>query len=152
MSSPELYAGKPGPLPVEGDAETKIQGPPADASPGAADAPGARPADDASAAVSVLYVPGTALPKLGRYVNQVVEVRIAGKYLSTKNKEVHTRQIWGTDVYTDDSDVVAVCQHTGKIMLRPSPPVKLIGLSVFLKVPLPMFVRMSTLLLNDVHL
>jgi hypothetical protein len=40
-------------------------------------------------------------------VNKVIEVRIPSKFLSLRNKEVQRTQLWGTDVYTDDSDAVA---------------------------------------------
>jgi hypothetical protein len=79
----------------------------------------------AAANMSHLYRPGAVLPDLRPFLHQIVEIKIPVKYLSTRNKEVHclprliayemtfghwqirTRQIWGTDVYTDDSDVVA---------------------------------------------
>jgi hypothetical protein len=55
----------------------------------------------------VAYQPGCGMPELKGEVGKEIEIRVAAKYLSTKNKEVTTRQIWGTDLYTDDSDVVA---------------------------------------------
>jgi hypothetical protein len=36
-----------------------------------------------------------------------VEVRIASPYLTYDNIKVKRRELWGTDIYTDDSDVVA---------------------------------------------
>lgn len=40
-------------------------------------------------------------------MNKVIEVRIPSKFLTLRNKEVQRTQLWGTDVYTDDSDAVA---------------------------------------------
>ncbi|TPX48189.1 hypothetical protein SeLEV6574_g02175 [Synchytrium endobioticum] len=43
-----------------------------------------------------------------------IDVRIPAKYLSFKdNIAVDNMAIWGTDVYTDDSDVVAMAIHAG---------------------------------------
>lgn len=36
-----------------------------------------------------------------------MEVRIASPYLTYDNIKVKKRELWGTDIYTDDSDVVA---------------------------------------------
>lgn len=39
--------------------------------------------------------------------NSLLEVRIASTYLTYDNAKVRKRELWGTEVYTDDSDVVA---------------------------------------------
>lgn len=57
--------------------------------------------------MSIAYVPGGMMPKLQRYLGKIIEVRIPAKYLTVKNREVSSKQLWGTDVYTDDSDAVA---------------------------------------------
>lgn len=77
---------------------------------------------------SVIYHP-TATPKQGYSVthtllprfegkeNSIFQVRIPRRYLSEQQrKEVHRRRcVWGTEVYTDDSDVMAALIHLGKI-------------------------------------
>lgn len=50
------------------------------------------------------------------------QVHIPFEYLSTLNKSVRDRKIWGNEVYTDDSDPVCVLMHSGLIPLFPSPP------------------------------
>lgn len=47
---------------------------------------------------------------LDHYRHQVV---IAPEYMVGGNKQVKSRQLWGKDVYTDDSDLVAVLLHLG---------------------------------------
>ncbi|KAI3434832.1 hypothetical protein D9Q98_002887 [Chlorella vulgaris] len=42
-----------------------------------------------------------------------VEVRIPAHCLTSNNRHVRARQLWGTDVYTEDSDLVAVLMHCG---------------------------------------
>ena len=37
-------------------------------------------------------------------------------------RQVKLRQLWGTDTYTDDSDLVAVLVHTGHVKLKASAP------------------------------
>ena len=48
----------------------------------------------------------------------MLDVRIPAEATSTANQHLRTRQLWGTDVYTADSDLVAVLTHTG--YYRPS--------------------------------
>ena len=43
----------------------------------------------------------------------MVEVKIPSEHMVNKNLAVKATQLWGTDVYTDESDVVAVLMHTG---------------------------------------
>lgn len=50
-----------------------------------------------------------------------VEVRVPPKYLSTSNIAVQKRQLWGYEVYTDDSDIPCILQHTGNIALIAQP-------------------------------
>ena len=47
---------------------------------------------------------------------------LQAKYLTSGALPVKTRQLWGTDVYSDDSDLVAVLVHTGHVKLKASPP------------------------------
>lgn len=43
----------------------------------------------------------------------LVEVRIPADAASNQNRQVRARQLWGTDTYTSDSDVVAALMHQG---------------------------------------
>ncbi|KAG0499020.1 hypothetical protein HPP92_003711 [Vanilla planifolia] len=42
-----------------------------------------------------------------------LEIRIPVEYVTSTNRQVRGAQLWGTDVYTNDSDLVAVLMHTG---------------------------------------
>ncbi|KAF9362940.1 hypothetical protein BGX34_005218 [Mortierella sp. NVP85] len=59
------------------------------------------------------YEPALLLPSLEGRENSLVEVRIASPYLTYDNIKVKRRELWGTDIYTDDSDVVAMLIHAG---------------------------------------
>ena len=45
--------------------------------------------------------------------NDVFEVRIPAECTVSTNRQVRGHQLWGTDVYTSDSDLVAVLMHCG---------------------------------------
>jgi hypothetical protein len=51
-----------------------------------------------------------------------VEIRIPADLATTSNRQIRGRQLWGTDVYTDDSDIVAVLMHTGYYTPTATPP------------------------------
>lgn len=53
-------------------------------------------------------------PYLKYYINSLVDIKISHKDLIA-NENVYKRSIWGTDVYTDDSDIVAMLYHCGII-------------------------------------
>ncbi|KAI7824630.1 histone deacetylation protein Rxt3-domain-containing protein [Gamsiella multidivaricata] len=59
------------------------------------------------------YEPSLLLPDMQGKENSLLEVRIASSYLTYDNIKVKRREIWGTDIYTDDSDVVAMLIHGG---------------------------------------
>ncbi len=42
-----------------------------------------------------------------------VQVKVHERNVSVNNVEVKARHLWGCDVYTDDSDVVAALMHCG---------------------------------------
>ena len=42
-----------------------------------------------------------------------LQVRIPAHCLTSNNRHVRARQLWGSDVYTEDSDLVAVLMHCG---------------------------------------
>ncbi|KAK9718798.1 hypothetical protein K7432_005244 [Basidiobolus ranarum] len=68
-----------------------------------------------------VYSPFKTLPILEGKENGLLEVRVPGIYLSFGNSKVRKQAIWGTDVYTDDSDVVAALVHSG-FYTPPLPP------------------------------
>jgi hypothetical protein len=41
------------------------------------------------------------------------QVRIPAHCLTHNNRQVRARQLWGSDIYTDDSDLVVVLMHAG---------------------------------------
>lgn len=51
-----------------------------------------------------------------------LEICILAEYVTATNRQVRGGQLWGTDIYTDDSDLVAVLMHTGYCRLTTSPP------------------------------
>lgn len=51
-----------------------------------------------------------------------LEIRIPAEHVTATNRQVRGGQLWGTDVYTDDSDLVAVLMHTGYCCPTASPP------------------------------
>ena len=44
------------------------------------------------------------------------------EYLTLANAMISDTKAWGTYIYTDDSDIVKVLGHSGKIALTDSPP------------------------------
>ena len=80
-------------------------------------------------AASVVYIPGAVLPTLTKYVGRLLDIRIACRYLSTRSKEVLTRQLWGgaDGYYTDDSDAVCLLIHSGLQVVRANPPADVSG-------------------------
>ncbi|KAF9570218.1 hypothetical protein EC968_002097 [Mortierella alpina] len=59
------------------------------------------------------YDPGVLMPAVQGKENSLLEVRVASSYLTYDNYKVKKREVWGTDVYTDDSDIVAMLIHSG---------------------------------------
>ncbi|KAJ6806273.1 DNA ligase 1 [Iris pallida] len=51
-----------------------------------------------------------------------LEIRIPAEYVTSSNRQVRGAQLWGTDVYTNDSDLFAVLMHTGYCRPMSSPP------------------------------
>lgn len=50
-----------------------------------------------------------------------LEIRIPAEHVSATNRQVRGGQLWGTDIYTNDSDLVAVLMHTGYCRTTASP-------------------------------
>lgn len=70
----------------------------------------------------IVYRPGETLSQLKEHLTsgpqgtaQKVEVRIPGQFVCSGNHKVRGRQMWGCDVYTSDSDLVAALMHCGYI-------------------------------------
>lgn len=53
-----------------------------------------------------------------------VQVRIASHFLTSNNRQVRSRQLWGSDIYTSDSDLVAVLMHFGYVHHTINQPVR----------------------------
>ncbi|CAG8593165.1 8029_t:CDS:2 [Acaulospora morrowiae] len=70
----------------------------------------------------LIYNPKEILPPLEFHENGLLEIWIPSKHLTWENMKVRNRFLWGTDVYTDDSDIVAVLIHTGLYNPLPPPP------------------------------
>ncbi|KZV39805.1 hypothetical protein F511_28730 [Dorcoceras hygrometricum] len=51
-----------------------------------------------------------------------LEIRIPAEHVTATNRQVRGGQLWGTDVYTVDSDLVAVLMHAGYCRPTASPP------------------------------
>mmetsp|Transcript_1480 Transcript_1480/g.4303 ORF Transcript_1480/g.4303 Transcript_1480/m.4303 type:complete len:325 (+) Transcript_1480:51-1025(+) len=53
-------------------------------------------------------------------MNEAVHAVVPGQYLVAPHKQrtLRLRQLWGTDVYTDDSDLLAVLVHTGHVSIQ----------------------------------
>ncbi|KAJ4768662.1 zinc finger CCCH domain protein [Rhynchospora pubera] len=51
-----------------------------------------------------------------------LEIRIPSEYVTSTNRQVKGAQLWGTDIYTNDSDLVAVLMHMGYCSPPSSPP------------------------------
>ena len=81
-----------------------------------------------------LYNPGFPWPDLSGYLTHMVEIRVGREFLSFNNKEVSNARLWGTDVYTSDSDIVAVIQHAGLMDLSQPIPEQYEGVAVYIRV------------------
>ncbi|KAI4347425.1 hypothetical protein L6164_008240 [Bauhinia variegata] len=66
----------------------------------------------------------TQMEKNGESSNNgpTLEIRIPAEHVTATNRQVRGGQLWGTDVYTYDSDLVAVLMHTGYCRPTASPP------------------------------
>lgn len=55
------------------------------------------------------------LPELRDYINCILTVRIPSYQINDlqNNKNYINRAIWGTDIYTDDSDILLILKHNG---------------------------------------
>lgn len=86
-----------------------------------------------------IYAPCTMAQVNESNVNTTIQALVPGQYLADAAalRSVRLRQLWGTDVYTEESDLVAVLVHTGHVALHadaPAPPL-LVTLAVCARQP-----------------
>lgn len=63
-----------------------------------------------------IYTPSNPVPCLDGKLNGILTIRIARQYFyKSENESIRKRALWGTDIYTDDSDIVAILLHTGRL-------------------------------------
>ena len=89
---------------------------------------------DKQAKEHFLYKPFYSLPDLTNYLGDIIEVRVAAEFLSSLNKAYVENRIWGSDIYTSDSDMVCVLQHSGIYNINDYTPTEIEGLSIYLRV------------------
>ena len=89
---------------------------------------------DKQAKERFLYKPFYSLPDLSPYIGEIIEVRVASEFLSSLNKAYVENRIWGSDIYTSDSDMVCVLQHSGIYNINDYTPTEIAGLSIYLRV------------------
>ena len=89
---------------------------------------------DKQAKEHFLYKPFYSLPDLTPYLGEIIEVRVASEFLSSLNKAYVENRIWGSDIYTSDSDMVCVLQHSGIYNINDYTPTEIEGLSIYLRV------------------
>ncbi len=61
-------------------------------------------------------------------------MKVASEFMSKSNKGYRDAHLWGSDIYTSDSDILAILQHTGMFTIKELPPSTIQGVSVFLRV------------------
>ena len=81
-----------------------------------------------------LYKPFYSLPDLTPYIGEIIVVRVASEFLSSLNKAYVENRIWGSDIYTSDSDMVCVLQHSGIYNINDYTPTEIAGVSIYLRV------------------
>lgn len=64
------------------------------------------------------YTPRPFLPSFTReYVNKLIKIKISSNnianFLNENSRRFQNNEIWGTDIYTDDSDPLLVLKHVG---------------------------------------
>lgn len=74
-----------------------------------------------------------------------LEIRIPAEYVTSSNRQVRGAQLWGTDIYTNDSDLFAVLMHTGYCRPTSSPPAGIQELRATIRVLPPQDNYTSTL-------
>ncbi|KAL0231832.1 hypothetical protein GEMRC1_011236 [Eukaryota sp. GEM-RC1] len=85
-----------------------------------------------SGQLTFVYQPGYLVSDLELSHDSLLRCYIPRIYLTPSNHSVRTRQVWGTTVYSEDSDLVAVLLHSGAIKLSYSHPCNFSGMAVTL--------------------
>jgi len=78
----------------------------------------------------LVYFPQTNYPDFSERVGCYVDLKIDANFMTTQNTGYINNAIWGTDIYTDDSDAVAMLAHTGRYKITGQPPTHDICLTV----------------------
>ena len=93
---------------------------------------------------TIVYRPGQTLDALVEHLTsgpkggvQKVEVRAPGQFVCSGNHKVRGRQLWGCDVYTSDSDLVAVLMHCGYLHHTIPSPLREVAEVRAVVVPMP---------------
>jgi len=60
-----------------------------------------------------LYKPFLSLPDLSNYITDLIEVRIASEYITSFNPILKSGRIFGSDIYTSNSDPLLILIHSG---------------------------------------
>ncbi|RIB24659.1 hypothetical protein C2G38_635189 [Gigaspora rosea] len=81
----------------------------------------------------IIYNPKEILPPLEFHENGLLEIWISSKHLTWKNNKVRSQFLWGTDVYTDDSDIICLFTQDTIFLHRP----------IHLIIPIMIFVLLS---------
>lgn len=81
---------------------------------------------------TLYYKDAGALKELGKMYQQtgsgtLVQIRIPTQNLQATFSEVKGRHVWGTDVYTDDSDIVCAVMHCGYYNASLKKPVAMVS-------------------------
>ncbi|EPY49724.1 transcriptional regulatory protein Rxt3 [Schizosaccharomyces cryophilus OY26] len=83
-----------------------------------------------------VYTPWFELPLLYNAIGKFIRIEIDAKWLNAAiNPRLSKREIWGTDVYTDDSDIVTILAHCGYFSLF-KPLTKIAVVDLFILPPL----------------
>ena len=61
-------------------------------------------------------------------------MRVASEYMCKSNKAYRIGNLWGSDIYTSNSDIVCILQHTALFTIKEFAPTNMEGVSVCLRV------------------
>ncbi|EPX70918.1 transcriptional regulatory protein Rxt3 [Schizosaccharomyces octosporus yFS286] len=83
-----------------------------------------------------VYTPWFDLPLMYNAIGKFIRIEIDAKWLNAAiNPRLGKRELWGTDVYTDDSDIVTMLAHCGYFSLF-KPITKIAVVDLFILPPL----------------
>ena len=81
-----------------------------------------------------LYKPYTPLPDLSNYISDMIEVRISSEYLNLSNRVFKNGKLYGSDIYTSNSDPVLILIHSGFLLLDENEVKEYEGVSLYFRV------------------